>query len=195
MGFDLHGLNPKINTPKHEVLTEYKTENGWTNYKELENTGLIDKFFEENEKWQNENPGSYFRNNVWWWRPLWTFICNTCDDILTEEEQGYGDYNDGKEISEKKAIAIADRIQLLLDNGDIDEYIKERKDTLDLEPDDECDLCGGTGTRNDTVIKGECNKCDGKGHHRPFITHYHLDKDNIIEFERFCRQSGGFNIC
>ena len=91
MGFDLHGINPKRNTAKPEILTEYKTDEGWTDFVKLEEQGLKDKYFKE-----DDNPGGYFRNNVWWWRPLWDFVCHTCDDILTEKEKEAGSYNDGK---------------------------------------------------------------------------------------------------
>ena len=40
------------------------------------------------------NPDKYFRNNVWWWRPLWDYVCNTCYDILSEKDMNAGSYND-----------------------------------------------------------------------------------------------------
>ena len=65
MGFDLNGINPKINKPDTD-----------------------------------ENPGVYFRNNVWWWRPLWDFVCMQCDDFMTESQKMGGSYNDGKLIDQ-----------------------------------------------------------------------------------------------
>ena len=147
MGFDLHGLNPKRNTAKPEILTEYKTDEGWTDFVKLEEQGLKDKYFKEDDKWEDENPGHYFRNNVWWWRPLWEFICHTCDDILTEQEKEAGSYNDGKEISESKANVIASRLQLYIDNGDAERWGEERQATLDSQEDEECNICEGTGNR------------------------------------------------
>ena len=55
MGFDITGLNPK--NRKHKAPTNELYENDQ------------DLFFEELEKYQNQK-GAYFRNNVWWWRPL-----------------------------------------------------------------------------------------------------------------------------
>ena len=55
MGFDLTGLNPKkakYKSPSNDLYEQDK-----------------DKFFKELEKYQNQK-GTYFRNNVWWWRPL-----------------------------------------------------------------------------------------------------------------------------
>ena len=34
--------------------------------------------------------GHYFRNNVWFWRPLWQLICEECDDILTKKQMERG---------------------------------------------------------------------------------------------------------
>ena len=195
MGFDLHGLNPKRNTAKPEVLTEYKTEEGWTDFVKLEEQGLKNKYFKEDSKWDDENPGYYFRNSVWNWRPLWDFICCICDDILTEEEMKAGEYNDGKEISESKANVIASRLQLYIDNGDAERWSKERQETLDSQEDEECMTCDGTGKRDDQYVKGKCNGCEGKGTRRPFNTNYPFDIENVKEFAKFAAQSGGFNIC
>jgi uncharacterized protein YlaI len=64
--------------------------------------------------------GEYFRNNVWYWRPLWTYICNECDDILTIKEAEGGTFNDGTKISKAKAEKIAKRIQERIDDGSVD---------------------------------------------------------------------------
>ena len=29
--------------------------------------------------------GEYFRNNVWWWRPLWDFVAHI-DELYSEEK-------------------------------------------------------------------------------------------------------------
>ena len=64
--------------------------------------------------------GEYFRNNVWYWRPLWSYICNECDDILTIKEAEGGSYNDGLKITKSKAEKIAKRIQERIDDGSVD---------------------------------------------------------------------------
>jgi len=30
--------------------------------------------------------GEYFRNNVWWWRPLWDWTYEQCQDIITQKQ-------------------------------------------------------------------------------------------------------------
>ena len=199
MGFDLHGLNPKRNTAKPEVLTEYKDNEGWTDFVKLEEQGLKDKYFKAKDEWEDDNPGEYFRNNVWWWRPLWAFISVVCDDILTEEDVERGEYNDGHEINEEKAKVISERLQLYIDNGDAERWGKERQETLDAQEDEECNICDGTGNRQEPPETGagdvKCNGCQGKGTVRPFNTQYPFDIENVQEFIKFAAQSGGFTIC
>ena len=81
MGFDLYGLNPKGDIPK-PVITD------WEDKKQT------DDFF----KYQDETPGSYFRTNVWYWRPLWQYVSVVCENILTEKDMERGEFNDGHRI-------------------------------------------------------------------------------------------------
>ena len=108
--------------------------------------------------------GEYFRANVWWWRPLWKFVCVNCDDILNEKDQEKGQWNDWHEIIDKKANKIADRIYDLDKKGEIKKYEKKyKKEINDLE--------------------------DGA-----FERHYPFERDFVMEFASFCEESGGFNI-
>ena len=67
MGFDISGLNPNHPTVISDMdMPDHSDEDGMAAY----------------FKYVDETPGIYFRNNVWWWRPLWMFICENCDDIL-----------------------------------------------------------------------------------------------------------------
>ena len=109
--------------------------------------------------------GHYFRNNVWYWRPLWNLICDECNDILTENQMASGSYNDGVEVSAKQAIKIFKR---LVDKApqieeDVIEYEKGRKEAAKKDPKD-------------------------------FATRYPLTSENIWEFAEFCKESGGFSI-
>ena len=44
----------------------------------------------KNEKGEN------FRNNCWWWRPLWLVVC--CVSELSGDTQVAGGFNDGHEV-------------------------------------------------------------------------------------------------
>lgn len=67
--------------------------------------------------------GKYFRNNVWWWRPLQLVIYMTCADILTEEELRELGFNDGYAYNAQKAAAIATRLSdIAADEERLDRY-------------------------------------------------------------------------
>ena len=83
MGFDLYGLNPKGDVPK-PVITDWKDD-----------SISFEEQMKAYQSYQNDTPGSYFRANVWWWRPLWQYITVACEDILTEKDIESGSYNDG----------------------------------------------------------------------------------------------------
>jgi len=142
MGMDVYGLNPRRNTVKPDILIKYMDDEGWTNWDKLRKNNTKDingntvyskewtDYIEAKEAWDEDNPGRYFRNSVWWWRPLWNYVCLICDDILDEKDHDNGHSNGGHQIDEKKAIAIAERIDLFIKNGDAADYALEREQTL-----------------------------------------------------------------
>ena len=118
---------------------------------------------------ENES-GEYFRNNVWWWRPLWMFVCGTCEDILSEKDVEAGHFNDGHKISKSKCNKIVKRLQELMDDGTIAEYAaryeKDRKEQSEKSNKDEDRL----------------------------LTSYPFSKENVQEFIKFLKNSGGMKI-
>ena len=134
MGFDLYGMKPEGSTPKP----------AWTKgdpYIDSDKEGVMmvdpqikeeyDHFMKEKWKWNDENPGAYFRSNVWHWRPLWTFVCRVCDDILTEKDVEAGSYNDGHRIGKTKAKKIARKLRHLLKSRQVQAYDSIYKRELD----------------------------------------------------------------
>ena len=109
--------------------------------------------------------GHYFRNNVWYWRPLWQVICEECNDILTEEQMASGSYNDGVEVSAEQAIKIFKRL--------VDKAPQIEEDVLEYE---------------------KARKKAGEKDPKDFATHYPLTSENVWEFAEFCKESGGFSI-
>jgi len=138
--------------------------------------------------------GEYFRSNGWWWRPLWKYAYEACNDILTEKDLENGGFNDGHFIDSDKATRIAVRLEHLLNQGEVKKYAEERQGKLDNMPDEVCDFCHGTGERNDIAPKQKCNRCKGQGKARPWICYYPFDEENVKEFIEFCKNSGGFEI-
>ncbi len=62
-----------------------------------------------------------------------------------------------------------------------------------------CTICGATGKRAEPPQTGPgtlpSNGCDSSGRVLNFATHYPFDLENVREFARFLRASGGFEIC
>jgi len=193
MGFDLHGINPKNNTIK-------KPEDGAPdNYGEL--------WAKDYEAWQDQD-GAYFRNNVWWWRPLADYIIEHTK-CVSEEDAKHWHFNDGHKVSEEEANAIADQLEHLIKTGHTEtfahDYEQQRKE------------CEEHNKKVDALHKklkekveretGKTNiaPCDyPKADHEEWNRIYRMTKhtasypfsmDNVREFIKFCRNSGGFEIC
>ena len=212
MGYDLYGISPQENTefPKryHEIMKEYGDGEGFLNWKENVPDEIKEEYWEIKDQYQKDNPGEYFRNNVWFWRPLWVFVCNDCADILNEDDMMGGESNSGYEISEHKAELIGRRLSALLADGTVDEV--DRISALDR---------AKAKAHNDEIkeqqneIRDKVHKEHGKdvapaNYPEPYYTewhnlqkqeqwsaHYPFDKENIEDFAKFCLESGGFEIC
>ena len=172
MGFDISGVNPKMHKTEYHLLDKYNWDN-YKTYDERENAmkenDEKDAYWDQYNQQQEDNPGIYFRNNVWWWRPLWDFVCSNCDDILTKEDMERGCYNDNYEITEDKAMKIAVKLNALLLDNTVTEY----------------------ETAYEEYRK---NKQESEDKDEAFMSNYPFCKDNITKFAKFCEESGGFII-
>ena len=121
MGFDVYGLKPKINKEKPDVLDKYQDENGWARW-DLMDDNDRDVYFKAQDKYHSDNPGIYYRSNVWWWRTLWSYTCDVCHDILTKNEMDSGQWNDGHKISKTKTIKMAKAMKECETNGFLNEF-------------------------------------------------------------------------
>ena len=143
MGFDLSGKNPTLHTNMPEDPQDWDAQ----------------------QAWHKENPGVYFRNNVWWWRPLWAYVSNVCSDILKDIDIEYGSSNNGHFVSKAKSIKIGKRLDKLHKSGDIAAYEEEHKRLLSEMSDDD------------------------------FQKSYPFSEDNVQSFAVFAKECGGFYIC
>tara|TARA_R100000501_G_C2618094_1_gene111576 strand:- start:194 stop:799 length:606 start_codon:yes stop_codon:yes gene_type:complete len=201
MGFDLYGLNPinpnNIVKPKH-----FDWDDKNVTQKEK------DAYYKAAEEYDEQVVGSYFRNNVWFWRPLWQYVSIGCGNILTENDIMEGSSNSGHTISKTKAKRIAARLRRLDKDGMLSEYdkfmnkkvkkarknnkkVRELRDELqkkakkELGPDIiPADYPEPYKTEWDKIYEME----DWTGH-------YPFDVDNVRNFAEFCENSGGFEIC
>ena len=138
----------------------------------------------------------YFRNNVWWWRPLAQYVCEVAPEITSNCQ--YWQTNDGDGLTEEESIALADALQAEVDAGRTAEYQAKHEAHLESIPRESCEICDGTGFRKQPPQVGAgdrlCNGCNGEGERESFATHYPFSVDNVVEFIGFLRKCGGFQI-
>ena len=188
MGFDLSGMNPNVSGPQPELPPMGKD---WGDKEK--------KMYSEYEAWQDENCGVYFRNNVWWWRPLWHFVTATCDNILTEGDMESGSMNDGHKISKTKAVKVANKLHSMIKSGEVKKYEEMHTEYINSLEQVDCEICDATGKRQEPPKSGagdmECNGCNGTGKKDDWAKSYPFSEDNVRQFANFCANSGGFTIC
>lgn len=140
---------------------------------------------------KNED-GEYFRNNVWWWRPLWDYCLDNYPSIAGKVEHGHSNDGDGLNASDAKKLAIL--LKKDIDSGKVQRFADQRELELNALPLEDCQYCLATGMRNDKYVQGKCNSCEGTGKIKNWLTHYPFEVDNVISFQRFLDNCGGFKI-
>ena len=215
MGYDIYGISPTINRDYPErynkIMKQYGDGQGWLKWSEDIPQEVKDEYFEIKDVYETDNPGAYFRNNVWFWRPLWQFVVETCEDYMTVDEIDSGNSNSGHRISEETALYIAKQLSEKIADGTVDK--REREWELKREK---------AKAHNKEVraemdrITKECkdkfpihaDKLVPANYPEPYNTQwqeayskenwdasYPFSKENIKDFATFCMQSGGFEIC
>ena len=212
MGYDIYGMSPTINLdyPEkyNEIMEKYGDGQGWLEWSKDIPQEVKDEYFELKDEYETNNPGAYFRNNVWFWRPLWNFVVETCEDYMTADEIDSGYSNSGFTISKETALYIAKELSEKIADGTVDE--KER----------EHELRRAKAVAHNKEVRAEMDKiskeCKDKhgsdlvpaDYPEPYNTQwqeayskenwdasYPFSKENIKDFATFCMQSGGFQIC
>lgn len=198
MGFDIYGLKPKLKSKQPSI--------DWDKNPSKEETK---KYFEEREKFNQTNKGYYFRNNVWWWRPLADYILQITDNMFSDDEKAEWHNNGGFKVSKEQALIIADLLEESVESGVAkgveEKYTKEMKkaeetNKLIQEKLDELKkiVIDKTGKKDIVPINypepfnsqwNDINKMTD------WKAHYPFKEDNVKEFIIFCRESGGFEIC
>lgn len=84
MGVDISGIKPIHRTPKPQYPN-------WNDIDEEEK----EMFFKHLDKWEDENPGDYFRSNWWGWRPILMLIDFANEDRELGIDMEYWGSNDG----------------------------------------------------------------------------------------------------
>jgi hypothetical protein len=157
--------------------------------------------------------GEYFRNNVWWWRPLWNYCIEVAPELC---ENVNGHCNDGDGLDEDGAYELAKILREMLNEGHTAAYEIQYNSYIASLPRHNCEFCEGTGIRTDDVgqemgmptqklepeiaivvgrTHGWCNACGGEGMVSDFDAEYPFSVKNVEEFTTFLEGCGGFEIC
>ena len=160
MGMDVYGLNPKLKSEKPEI--------DWSSADEL----AREQYFEALGKFESDNPGYYFRNNVWWWRPLWDYVTTVCDSVMTDYQKERGEYNEGYEYDAELTAKMVELLDADIANNGHHQYEKQHlADQAEAKKQEE---------------SGEIDKA--------WVCSYPFDPANVEEFVNFLRNSGGFTV-
>lgn len=189
MGVDISGINPIIRS--NEPVIDF--QNASDDAKNI--------YFEERGKWNNENPGVYFRASWWSWRPILIFIESVISKHnlkLSTENWGF---NDGAGLKTQEECDL------------LAEYLKKElvniQETMQLEDDDQMSVNLGSwvsidGSFIDEKTTDTLNNNYPQGsvlltsiiteNGTPVQPAHSVDIGHIKEFITFLGECGGFQI-
>jgi len=190
MGVDIYGKAPKLIGKKPEL--DYSDDNITEDQKK--------EYWDALEKWEDKNPGYYFRSNWWSWRPI-VMLCKHAaeqHDLNFDFNSWMG--NDGLGLDNwQECNAMADALEKVVDQEDnlIDPEDKiycnmnswsqtGTNGLLDDELTDKLNDDFPYGTIMFTSVVG----ADGNVYHPSHGTPLWL----IREFIKFLKNCGGFSI-
>jgi hypothetical protein len=195
MGMDIHGLNPVMRSEKPTI--------DWNIADEQERVAYITA----KDKFEQENPGVYFRANVWSWRPIAEIIldCNHVYKLGYSEEFINGVHlNNGVGLlTQEECNVLANHLEMF-----IDEYFKDwnvvglntgwyfskvvddggKVTMVSLKDDDEAKVSTFLGTKK-YVKEGEIDMDKFV-----YFTSHNTNVEWVREFIKFLRECGGFEI-
>ena len=191
MGFDLTGLNPKNKKYKSPSNDLYENDK--------------DKFFKELEKYQSQK-GTYFRNNVWWWRPLAHYVLEYTK-VIDDGKKECWQYNDNCIIEHDEANQIAKQLRYLIKSGHTKKFandwevrrkkIEKQNDKVEKELEKHCQEVKkrlGKDLAPKDFPKADHDKWERIYRKRNHDGSYPFSVENVEEFAEFCENSGGFSI-
>lgn len=142
--------------------------------------------------------GEYFRNNVWYWHPLWDYCCSIDQTLYDRVPEGHSNSGDGLDASGSRQLAF--KLQEEIQSGRAEEYVRQYETNRQSLPKTDCTYCDENGERqwkdqNGDSYTKKCNSCNGTKKVDSWDAHYPMDLDNIKSFVNFLMDCGGFQIC
>jgi len=149
-----------------------------------------------------------FRNNVWWWRRLASYVIEKTKVVAEDKADGWH-YNDGFEVSKEEAHQIANQLEFLIKSGDAKAYEEQVKQEMieasewnkrihKLQEKLRARVVAEVG--DSSVVPRDYpepykNKWDKLYELTDHRSSYPFSVKNVEEFINFCRESDGFRIC
>jgi len=199
MGFDVYGLNPTIQEGSVKPEIDWNTEPSGEERK---------TYFEQSEKYEDDNKGVYFRNNVWWWRKLAQYVYDNTGEV-SEKDYDLWHENSGHEVGEDSSIRIADTLEALIKHGHTAEYQMIVEESMAVAEKHNAEVEKKMLSLRKLVIEMTGNKDIApadypKAQHdlweelyssKSWADSYPFSVENVQRFADFSRHSGGFEIC
>ena len=137
MGMDVYGKNPIENKKKSDFpmlvkVDKLEKKEEWKERRELIDT-QSDNYWKERNEYENANKGMYFRNNCWWWRPLWDFCYNVAPELISDELWSSGHHNDGAGLNGEDAKLLGEKLLKAISNGFAEEFKKHHEEQEESE--------------------------------------------------------------
>jgi hypothetical protein len=189
MGVDIYGKAPKLIGKKPEL--DFSDDNITEEQKK--------DYWDALEKWEEKNPGYYFRSNWWGWRPIVMLCAHAAEQHRLEFNFDQWMGNDGLGLDNwQECNALADALELSIAE---EENLKDDEDTI------YCNMGSWTqsgGNMVDEEITDKLNEDYPYG--SIMFTSIVSDSGNIYypshgtplwlikEFIKFLRNCGGFSI-
>lgn len=152
--------------------------------------------------------GKYFRNNVWWWRRLASFVCEHTGVVEKKDFDGWQS-NGGHRVSGEEAKQIAKQLKALIENGTVEKAIQEVKEDMV-----KADANNKHVDKLHKMLRSKVEAEVGKKNLAPadypaddhdtwdwiqrkydYGSSYPFTIENVQEFIKFCEESNGFEIC
>jgi hypothetical protein len=147
--------------------------------------------------------GEYFRNTVWWWRPLATYCLTMAPHVSARCEYWHSNDGDGLDAAKSKELAAILREEL--SSGRTKAYAEIRQAEIKATPTTPCVVCDGTGSCaapasgagewfDENGKQKYCNECDGTGRQKTADRLYPFSEENVESWAAFLENCGGFEI-
>jgi len=141
--------------------------------------------------------GEYFRNNVWYWRPLWDYCCTIDEQLYDKVPSAHTNDGDGLDAIQSRQLAF--KLQEEIDSGRAKQFVDDYETRRASLPKIECTYCDENGNRTwptKTVekITKPCNACNGTRLTDSWDSWYPMTLENIQSFVNFLMDCGGFQI-